>query len=136
MHTQSAAQSTGGRLCYGQLYVHVSSGALGTGTTCFKGFLSIMRGTLQALYFCERNSGPYMGINTAYTGDFFCFVCRSDRFEITGVTVNQFTSGILLVYSVPHTGLFSVKNRKEFVAINHFFFNETKSGHPNKRLFH
>ena len=26
-----------------------------------------------------------MSIDTAYTGD-FCFVCRADRFEITGVT--------------------------------------------------
>ena len=33
------------------------------------------------------NSGPYMSINTAYTGD-FCFVYRADQFEITGVTGN------------------------------------------------
>ena len=46
-----------------------------------------------------------------------------------------FTSGILFFFSVPCAGLFSVKNRKKFLAINNFFVNETKSGHPNKHLF-
>ena len=48
---------------------------------------------------------------------------------------NQFTSGILLVFPVPRTGLFSVKNLKKFLAINNFFVNEMKSGQANKHLF-
>ena len=75
-------------------------------------------------------------------------------------------SGILLVFPVPRTRLFSVKNRKKLLAINpnsldnkgscwilkdfycsvtmlrelglinNVFVNETKPGHPDKRLFH
>ena len=43
--------------------------------------------------------------------------------------LNQFTSGIIIVFFlVPRVGLFSVKIRKTFLAINNFFVNETKSG--------
>ena len=46
------------------------------------------------------------------------------------VTINQFTAGILFFFPVPHAGIFSVKNQKIS-----FWVNETKSRHPNKRLF-
>ena len=40
---------------------------------------------------------------------------------------NQFTSGILLVFPVPRTGLFSMKNQKNFLAINIFFLSMKRS---------
>ena len=49
------------------------------------------------------------------------------------MSFNQFTSGILLVFPVPRTGLFPVKNQEKFLAINNFFVNETKSGHPTQQ---
>ena len=59
----------------------------------------------------------------------------SNNWQITVYShINQFTSGIFFLL-VPRAGLFSVKNQKKFLAINNFFKNETKSGHPNKRLF-
>ena len=48
-----------------------------------------------------------MGINTAYTGDLFCFcfVCRADRFEITGVTVNILTFLLTTYIQLDHVYL-------------------------------
>ena len=52
--------------------------------------------------------------------------------------INHFVPRILLVFLNRCTGLFLAKNLTKFLAINIyiFFFNETKSGHPNKHLFH
>ena len=44
--------------------------------------------------------------------------------------------GIQKVLLSPITGLFSVKIRKEFLAIKNFSVNDTMSGQPNKRLIH
>ena len=61
----------------------------------------------------------------------------SPQTVFTYLLVNQFTSGILYFFQSPRTGLFSVKIRKEFLAINNIVFvNETESGQPNKRLIH
>ena len=42
---------------------------------------------------------------------------ESAPLECLSLLFNQFTSGILFVFSVPRTGLFSVKNQKKFLAI-------------------
>ena len=44
--------------------------------------------------------------------------------------------GHIIFFPVPRAGLFSVKIRKKFLAIQNFFVNETMSGQPNKRLIH
>ena len=49
--------------------------------------------------------------------------------------INQFTSGIIFFRS-PRTGLFPVKIREKFLAINIFVVKETMSGQPNKCLIY
>ena len=56
--------------------------------------------------------------------------------KTTVKALNPFASGIQKVLLYPITGLFSVKNRKKFLAIKNFSVNDTMSGQPNKRLIH
>ena len=56
--------------------------------------------------------------------------------QLLYLSINQFTSGILYFFPVPHAGLFSVKIRKKILAIKNFSVNETMSGQPNKCLIH
>ena len=44
--------------------------------------------------------------------------------------------GFNIFFPDPQTGLFSVKIRKNILAIKHFSVNDTMSGQPNKRLIH
>ena len=50
--------------------------------------------------------------------------------------LNQFTSGNIIGFPGPPYGIIFSEKSEKFLAINYFFVNETKSRHPNKRLFH
>ena len=67
--------------------------------------------------------------------DFWLFFRISADIHVPAYT--SLRRGIFLVFLDPCMGLFLAKNPNKFLAINIFFLvNETKSGHPNKRLFH
>ena len=49
---------------------------------------------------------------------------------------NPFASGIKKVFLYPITGLFSVKIRKQILAIKNLSVNDMMSGQPNKHIIH